>query len=169
MFVPSGPISSPQRRAEFVEYLKTLGPGDECVYWPWSDVRHTYSRISIGGKKTKASRWVYEQVIGPLPPRSGRGATGILVCHTCDNPPCCRPSHLVAADCKFNLSSAAAKGRMSGGERNGRAKITAEDVARIRDLASHGVQQRALAKSYGISQTQTSRIVRGESWPKEGD
>lgn len=136
------------------------------MYLPWSRVRNTYAFVKVDGEAVKATRWVYEQVVGPLPPRSGRGASGILVCHVvCDNPPCVRPSHLFAADNKFNQHDMVVKGRGRSGARNGRAKVTEDDVRAMLALVRQGVQQRKIALAYGLSQTQISRIARGQTWP----
>jgi hypothetical protein len=142
---------TPQRRREFIEELRRLGPGAECVYWRWSTKRKGYVHIHVDGEQVHVHRWVYEQIIGPLPPQTGPGATGTVVMHSCDNPPCVRPSHLSA-------------GRMASGESNGRAKLTQSDVGYIRSLASLGFPQMDLAQVFGVSQSQISRIVKGESW-----
>ena len=169
LFISENPAKREARllaRRQFIEYLKELGPGPECVYLPWSRVRNTYAFVKIDGVAHKATRWVYEQVVGPLPPRSGRGASGVLVCHVvCDNPPCVRPSHLLAADNRFNQHDMVAKGRGRAGARNGRAKVNEDDVRRMLKLTGQGVQQRRVAKAFGLSQTQVSRIVRGTTWP----
>lgn len=53
------------------------------------------------------------------------------------------------------------KNRQVKGERNGQAKITLLDVIAIRE--DHRFQ-RVIAKEYGISQQQVSRIRRAERW-----
>ena len=51
------------------------------------------------------------------------------------------------------------------GERNGRAKLSREIVAAIRQAyAQDGVSQQQLADRFGVEQTTVSRVVRGESW-----
>ena len=47
-----------------------------------------------------------------------------------------------------------------------RRKLTAEDVAEIRRLYhTQGWPQKALAREYGVSQPQISKVVRGLQWP----
>jgi hypothetical protein len=50
------------------------------------------------------------------------------------------------------------------GERNGKARLTAADVREIRRRYGDGELQVALARAFGVPQTQISRIVRGKAW-----
>jgi predicted transcriptional regulator len=152
---------TPARRAAFIEMLRSMGDGPECVYWPWSDLRDTYASVHVDGVKVRASRWVYEQLHGPLPERHGRGARGVLVMHTCDNPPCVR--HLVAGTQDDNMKDAAAKGRMPGGKSNHRPRLSPRDVAAIMaDLADGKMLQVDVARKYGVSQATISKMATGK-------
>ena len=51
------------------------------------------------------------------------------------------------------------------GMKNGRAKISADDVREIRRLYTNGMRQIDLARQFSIDQTQISRIVRHVCWP----
>ena len=51
------------------------------------------------------------------------------------------------------------------GERNGRHKITAEEVRQIRAFG-RSVPNRWLRKRFGIGKTQINRILNNESWPE---
>lgn len=149
---------TPARRAEFVEYLRGLGPGDECVYWRWSDRRDGQTRIYVDGKKVIASRWVYEQINGPLPERPDphkQGATGVLVCHTCDNPPCVRPSHLWPGTNQDNLHDASVKGRMKGRP----IKLSQSQVEIVRLLLAEGVSQVTIANVFRVSSPLISMVA----------
>lgn len=50
------------------------------------------------------------------------------------------------------------------GERNGRAKITEADVARIKELRREGWTQQRIGELVGLDQTSISRILLGTSW-----
>ena len=153
---------TPARRAAFIEEIRLLGEGPECVYWPWSDRRDTYASVHVDGVKMRASRWVYEQFSGPLPERHGRGARGVLVLHKCDNPPCVRPSHLFSGTQDDNMKDASAKGRKIGGRGNHHFRLASADVEAIKaDLSAGGVTQHAIARKFGVSDTTISMIANG--------
>lgn len=51
----------------------------------------------------------------------------------------------------------------AGHEKNGRAKLTIDQVTQIRSLAATTTQSE-LARRFGIGRTQVRRILKGESW-----
>lgn len=74
-------------------YIDMPPDGNPEPCWPWQGGvggRETDQRgyFTIGGVKYLAYRIVYELVHGPIP-------DGEVVRHTCDNPICCNPYHLV--------------------------------------------------------------------------
>ena len=154
-----------KRREDFLTYLCGLGVGDECVYVPWltpynRNGKPDYAILMIEWHKIRAHRWVYQQVIGPVPP-------GKEVCHSCDNPPCVRPSHLWAGTTSQNALDAFQKGRrVSGpgmrGENHGMAKLTDAEVREIRKRLAAGSKQREVATAFGVSQAHVSKIARRE-------
>lgn len=74
--------------------------------WPWKGGFYPdgYGRVRMGGKPKRAHRVAYELANGPVP-------KGLLVCHTCDNPKCCNPSHLFAGTRQDNFDDMVRKGR----------------------------------------------------------
>lgn len=116
----------------------------------------------------QAHRVAYELLVGPLPTRpSGMGAAGVLVCHSCDNPPCVNPAHFFLGTQAENMADMKAKGRQPDNrrERNPKAKLTAAQVADIR--ANHtGIygEKMAIARKYGISSGHVSKILAGDVW-----
>lgn len=77
---------------------------DAC--WPWMGSRTAqgYGVFTVNGKRQGAHRYAYELQNGPLP--EGRQS-----CHGCDNPPCCRGSHLFSGTASENTRDMYAKGR----------------------------------------------------------
>lgn len=114
-------------------------------------------------KKAHRSAWILTN--GQPPP-------GQSVCHKCDNPWCCNPTHLFLGTHQENMRDRDRKGRSTKGrtfhhgEGSGRsAKLTLADVTTIRETyARGGVSQSALGERFGVGQTQIGRIVRGLRW-----
>lgn len=91
---------------------------------------------------------------------------GSVIRHTCDNPRCINPRHLLIGTQQDNIQDMVSRGRQRGavGASNSMAKLTDNQVAEVRRMyvrnsKTHGTV--ALSKLYGVSQTGISSIVRG--------
>lgn len=119
---------------------------DEC--WPWlASVRRKdegYGAFYLNGRHQPASRVAYMLTYGDIPP-------GVVVCHRCDNPPCCNPAHLFLGTPQDNDADRVAKGRQARGSRNGYAKLTERQVWAIRQLRSIGAKPAWLAERFGVT------------------
>ncbi|WP_425589925.1 hypothetical protein [Pseudomonas rossensis] len=101
------------------------------------------------------------------------------VCHSCDNPSCCNPSHLIAGSRLLNNQDMTAKGRHWSvacpeksvkGEAHGSAKLSESSVAEIRRLyAQGGVSQREVARTYSVSQRTIAKVINRIGWPHVKD
>lgn len=133
-----------------------MGP---CLEWQGVRDKDGYGRIK--GGKLKAHRVAYEEAFGPIP-------VGQLVLHKCDNPPCCRPSHLFLGSHADNVHDMERKGRdrHPAGEDNGMAKLTMENVIDIRTRLRSGETGRVLAADFGVSEGLISKIRHGKRWMK---
>jgi hypothetical protein len=80
--------------------------GDVDACWPWTGHRNElgYGAIQVGGRLLKVHRVAYQTTVGPIP-------AGLVVMHTCDNPPCCNPAHLRLGTVAENNADRHAKGR----------------------------------------------------------
>ena len=92
------------RRSEASDFWRRVrfGEHDEC--WPWTGCvdRNGYGTVTYQGRKWLAHRLAVMLSSGEEP---------AAACHSCDNPPCCNPVHLVGADLAWNCRDRAAKGR----------------------------------------------------------
>lgn len=152
----------------FWGYVDRSNGPDAC--WPWTGAKDNggYGRFHVGRTRNSSMlvhRAAYGLTHGELPP---------VVRHSCDNPPCCNPSHHepgTRADNNRDIINrgrhAAQKGTMKAarGEKHGCAKLTAGQVSAIRSAYdAGGVTQRALAVRFNVSQRTINKIVRRIGW-----
>jgi len=116
--------------------------------------------MKVRGKMNFTHVVAYRLLRGEIP-------HGLLVCHKCDNPPCCNPDHLFLGTPGDNAKDSVAKGRNAKrrGEDNPLAKLSDEDVRAMRRMYSRdGATYLQLAASFGVSRANVSMIVRGVTW-----
>lgn len=114
-------------------------------------------------------RLSWELHYGPIP-------LGLLVCHSCDNPPCLNPNHLFLGTVRDNVRDMISKGRgaqlvhpkgwMGGGRGTAlpQSKLNPDLVRTIRARNASGESQSAIARSLGLGQPTISDIIRGVTW-----
>jgi hypothetical protein len=152
------------REQRYLAKVDRRGP-DEC--WPWTASRNTFGYGTfkgdvVNGKQEQlAHRYGYRLLVGPIP-------DGMHVCHSCDTPPCQNPAHWFVGTHADNHADKVRKGRQSrvrfSGEANPHAKLTAADVAAIRERCAAGETQESVAQDFGVQQPAISRIIRGARW-----
>lgn len=54
--------------------------------------------------------------------------------------------------------------RNNKGEKHPRARLTQEDVDKIRSLVNQGFTQKSVAALFGVSKSCISSIIRGKAW-----
>jgi hypothetical protein len=89
---------------DFWKKVDVKGPND-C--WEWQAALNVdgYGMFSYIGRTYKAHRWIYQYMNNKTLSKS------ICVCHSCDNPPCCNPSHLWEGTTQENTKDRDLKGR----------------------------------------------------------
>ena len=160
-----GPAKIPLADKVWPKIDKSAGP-DKCH--PWMALRNKagYGKIANGKNKSKlyASRVVYELVNGKIEDPK------LVVRHTCDNPPCCNPAHLILGTRGDNARDRGERKRgrehRQLGEANTNVKIKDADLPRIHELYASGMTQMAIAAEFGVKQPQISRILRGDQRQK---
>lgn len=146
--------------------------GEGCWNWTASHMPEDYGHININRRPHVAHRVSFVLYGGHIP-------KGRLVCHSCDNRLCVKPSHLFIGTFSDNLKDCWNKGRhsMNGmramrakppknatGENAHGCKLTWEKVGVIRQEPFIKGSGRQLADKFGVTQTLISRIRKGKTW-----
>ena len=152
------------KRAEkrFWLHVTILGP-DDC--WPWMSSTHKfghgYFNVSPKAKNHYAHRVAKMLDLGKVLDKSE------TVRHSCDNPPCCNPKHLIVGTKKQNTEDMLSRGRCSAGNKHYNSKITNEQSDWARKVYSKKeMTQQQIGKVLGISQSAVSRILSNKRYKK---
>ena len=133
------------------------GPG--CWEWSAHRDRQGYGRLMRDGKNWLAHRYVFVTLNGP---------TDGVVRHTCDNPPCVRPSHLLVGTQADNIRDRQERGRHRpgrlSGERHSQAKLTLAQVQDIRSRPRYRGAVKDIAEEFGVTRATIHRILNGTGW-----
>lgn len=143
--------------------IDVSGGEDACHPWLGTKSREGYGMIynQPTRRKERAHRMMYEILHGPITDPE------LVVRHTCDNPPCCNPKHLLLGTRKQNAEDRGKRKRgrehRQSGEANTNAKLFDADVARVFAFRDQGWTQVRIAAEVGVKQPQVSRILNGAS------
>lgn len=136
----------------FWSRVDTSGGPDAC--WPWKRCRNERGYGVFGVRKV---RW--------LAHRFAIGYSGpLFVCHRCDNPPCCNPTHLFTAPHRDNMEDMKRKGRSPKGSARPNARLTEALAAEAKRRLANGERPWAIAKALGIGATSVYPIRDGRTW-----
>lgn len=143
-----------------------IGSHKDCWNWRGFISDSGYGVFSYAkSKRARAHRIAFAKTVSPIP-------NDKVVCHTCDNPRCCNPSHLWLGTVAENNADRERKGRTVSpfgngfnktpkGEKHGSAKLTERVVKIIRESDMTGAD---ISRALGISQSTVSRIRSGKLW-----
>lgn len=157
-------------------YLNTTADSNGCWNWNGGKDGKGYG-VCYVPHRMYAHRLSYELSTGSSP-------RGMSVCHKCDNPSCINPEHLWLGSHAENMADMKAKGRnvsppvhsgpthwrytqpekVQRGEEQANAKLTNEQVIRMRCDYISGAKNAELAERYGLSPNSVQDITLGRSW-----
>lgn len=145
-------------RRRFWERVE-IGKPDDCWNWKLS-LSGGYGCAYVFGPQIKAHRIAFWLAFG-------FDAGPWCVCHKCDNPACCNPSHFFLGNQLDNMRDCKSKNRHAKmkGERNGNSKLTNAQVMKIRKRYKYRKYSfKKVAGDFGISPTLVRCIVSGVNW-----
>lgn len=131
--------------------------GRECLIWPYAIQGNGYSIIKIGKRNIGAYRLMCIKVHGE-PPSPKHEAS-----HSCGNRKCVNPTHLRWDTRAGNQADRLAHGTHNRGSRSKFAKLTPDDVIRIRELYGT-MKQVDLAEMFGVSRSTVRGIAARAHW-----
>lgn len=140
---------SPEER--FWKYVQKT---DTC--WPWTGAKleGNYGGFEVNGKCIGAHVFSYISHFGPILP-------GTVIRHTCDNPPCVRPDHLLSGTHGDNIRDRDERLRTARGERSNKSDLTEADVKNIRlDIRDYAI----IAAEYSITPGEVGHIKHKRIW-----
>ena len=150
------------RFAKHVDKSVGLGPKGHC--WAWTGALDTngYGRMYAPNGERLTHRTAYALA------HPDEDIAGVKVCHKCDYPPCCRPSHLFVGTQRDNLNDMRKKKRGNTvnlpGDRARNVKLTARQVVSIVRAAKCGVRRNDLARRHSVAVVTIHKIMQGENW-----
>jgi len=113
-----------------------------------------YPIVKSNGKTKPCTHYILELFGRPV-------YQGLVVRHTCDNPLCINPDHLLIGTHAENVQDRVARNRSAVGENHGRSKLTEKDV---RTIGASNLKNIQLSKKYGMD-VKTIRNARiGVTW-----
>lgn len=160
-------------RERFNSFVARRG-ADDCWLWLGTtlpkDGRGTISVLNRTFSAPRVAWWLAHRAWP---------AEGVMVCHHCDNPPCCNPAHLFLGTSADNMADARSKGRLKRllpspalgrprhdlrGGTHPRATITADQAADVKRRLLAGARPRHIAARTGVSKSTIRNIQRGAAW-----
>lgn len=140
--------------ARFWSKVDKRGP-DEC--WLWTGLVFVGGYGRLGEHKAHRIAAVLCLALDP--------ASELIVCHRCDNPPCCNPAHLFLGTHADNMRDKAAKNRAARNygpcEKRRHTHLNVDQALSIRERRAAGESLAALAAEFGINKFHASKVARG--------
>lgn len=86
--------------------------------------------------------------------------------HTCDNPKCCNPEHIIKGSCKQNTQDACLNGliKHAKGSQHGRSILVEDQVHLILQFLNEGKPQAEIARFFNVSPSAIADIKHGRRW-----
>jgi hypothetical protein len=144
--VKTNPMPRGRKPNTSLTFLRQIDPsGGHEACWPWLGFRNPkgYGQSSINNKTILAHRWSYQHHHGVVI------SNALQVRHTCDNPSCCNPLHLLLGTNQNNVDDKMQRRRF----RPKQTRFSQEDLDKMKQLRMSGISRDQIAKRFGCDKT----------------
>jgi hypothetical protein len=145
-------------------WSKVNYPGNDqnCREWTTGKTKKGYGQFWLNRKNVEAHRFAWEFYNGLIP-------NGLLVCHKCDNPPCCNPEHLFLGTFLDNNRDTIDKGKFipsQVGENHYKTKLNNKIIEKVLLKIQSGEISNIsdASESLGVKYHVFSDILNGKNW-----
>ena len=145
------------KRAVVDRFMSHVKKTDTCWLWVGGVNEGGYGMFKYNSRAARSHRVSWELHCGVVPAH-------LFVLHKCDVRTCVNPDHLFLGTKRDNNLDMVLKGRQVWGVRNGRHKLSEEDVVSIRDFRRQGATLRSIASRFRVSSGHICDIIGGRRW-----
>ena len=139
--------------------LVRLSPKDKCIEWRHAKNSNGYPMLTTEGKQVLVTRYIKAMTDNiPMPDSS------VQCRHTCDNPSCINPEHLLWGTPKQNSQDALDRDRTARGQRLPQAKLTDLEVLEARLLFLESESLLAVTTKYGLGNNAAKQMLLGKTY-----
>ncbi len=139
------------------DFWNKVNVTDGCWVWKTATDYDGYGMFWWKNRQVRAHRFVASFILG-------WDIDGLEVCHKCDNASCVNPEHLFVGTTLDNKLDSMSKGRHVRGVRCHTAKLTEDDVRKIRVLASQKVRRLDIARLFGVTVSSVTFVLTRRTW-----
>lgn len=144
---------------ELVKIIARTSNTDECIEWPGARYENNYGSLTVDGKQWTVSRYV-KMIADGL----DEAPIGLVARHTCDNPPCMNPRHLIWGTNQDNSDDKVIRGRHAYGAKVAGAKLTDEVVIEARKFFIEAGSLLKTRQRYGLGINSCRQMLMGTTW-----
>lgn len=116
-----------------------------------------YPIVGFRKKQWLMNRFVYTEMFGEIP-------ENMVIRHTCDNPACINPEHLIIGTVQDNNQDMIERDRHVKGSRCWSAKLDENEVVKIKMMIRDGHRNKNIASKFGVDHRIISNIRHGRRW-----
>ena len=139
-----------------IVYIVTKTGCHECTSHKLN--RDGYPSIFYKGKVCPMSHYIYEKYNNIEIPE------GLIIRHTCDNPACISPKHLLIGTRIDNVKDRDERNRTAKGNNHFRSKLNEKQVKEIRIKLEQKILVVQIAKEYNINKNTVYSIKYNKNW-----